>query len=138
MTKPANPFAEFTKQLQGMKLPNFDMDAFVSMQQKNVEAMTAANQMVLDGFRAVFERQVQIAQQSISDAQAAVQDLTNMRDQMDMEKQAAAAKAAMEQAAAQVKELSEMATRSQTEAFDILNKRLMESIEEAKGQFNPK
>lgn len=135
MTKTANPFADFTKSFGDFKMPMFDMDAFVAMQQKNFEAVTAANQLAMDGVRAMFERQVQIAQQSVEEAQTAVKALTEGKTKIDADEQVAAAKAAMEKASANIRELSEMAAKSQNEVFDVLNKRFMDNVEEVKGQF---
>ncbi|WP_416899315.1 MAG: phasin family protein [Minwuia sp.] len=135
MPTPANPFADFSNALKDMKLPAFDMDAFVQMQKKNVEAMTAANQIALDGMRALFERQVQIAQNSVEEAQAAIRVAAESKGQVDVQSQIEAARAAMEKAQLNIRELSEMATKSQTEIMDILQKRMMESVDEMKNQF---
>ena len=135
MTKTANPFADFTKAFGEFKMPMFDMEAFAAMQQKNFEAVTAANQLAMDGVRAVFERQVQIAQQSVEEAQVAVKALTEGKTKIDADEQVAAAKAAMEKASAHIRELSEMAAKSQNEVFDVLNKRMLDGMEEVKGQF---
>jgi phasin family protein len=135
MTKTVNPFADFTKAFADMKMPMFDIDAITATQQKNIEAFTAANQLAMDGVRAVFERQVQIAQQSVEEAQTALKAVAEGKAKVDFEEQAAVAKAAMEKAAANVRELSDMAAKSQNEVFDVLNKRMLDGIEEVKGQF---
>jgi phasin family protein len=48
------------------------------------------------------------------------------------EKQAEVVKAAVEKAVANARELTELATKSQGEAFDVLNKRFIESVDEVK------
>ncbi len=135
MNTVANPFADFTKNFADIKFPMFDMEAMTTMQQKNIEAFTAANQLMIDGTRALFERQVQIAQQSIEEAQAAVKNITEGKTKVDADAQIATAKAAMEKAAGNVRELSEMAAKSNNEAFEVLNKRFVEGVEEIKAQF---
>ncbi|WP_417518171.1 phasin family protein [Minwuia sp.] len=135
MTKTANPFADFTKAFGDMKMPMFDMEALSAMQQKNFEAVTAANQLAMDGMRAVFERQVQIAQQSVEEAQVAVKAMAEGKTKIDADEQVANAKVAMEKAATNMRELSEMAAKSQNEVFDVLNKRMMDGIDEVKTQF---
>ncbi|WP_416899314.1 MAG: phasin family protein [Minwuia sp.] len=135
MTKIENPFADFTKAFGDMKMPMFDFEAVTAFQKKNFEAMTAANQLAMDGLRAVFERQVQIAQNSVEEAQIAIKALAEGSAKVDVEEQTAAAKDAMEKAAAHIRELSEMAAKSQNEVFDVLNKRMLDGMEEVKGQF---
>lgn len=135
MTKTANPFADFTKAFGEFKMPMIDMDAIATYNQKNFEAFTAANQLAMDGVRALFERQVRIAQQSVEEAQTAVKSLSEGKTKVDVDEQIATAKAAMEKASANIRELSEMAAKSQNEVFDVLNKRLMDGIEEVKAQF---
>lgn len=141
----ANPFADFTKAFSDVKMPVFDMPAFdmpafdmegfAAMQKKNIEAMTTANQAMVDGARAIFERQVQIAQQSVEEAQAAVKNITEGKTKFDADAQVTQAKAAMEKAAANIRELSEIAAKSQNAAFDTLNKRFVEGVEESKEAF---
>ncbi|MEC9346764.1 MAG: TIGR01841 family phasin [Pseudomonadota bacterium] len=131
-----NPFGDFTKMLGDMKLPGFDIGALVEMQKKNVEAVIAANRVAMDGVRAVIERQVQIAQASAEQAQAALKAASSGKTKgVDVSNQIEEARAAVEKAIADMRELSEMVTRSQTEAFEILNKRMLEAADEVKGQF---
>lgn len=135
MTKAAFPFADFGKIMTDMKMPTMDMGAIVAMTQKNFEAVTTANQLAMDGVRAVVERQVQIAQTAVEEAQASLKTLNTSGAKVDIEAQTETAKAAIEKAVANVKELSDMISKSQTEIFDVLNKRMMDGMEEVKSQF---
>lgn len=135
MPVPANPFSDFSKLFGEMKLPGFDLAAIYEMQRKNVEAMTAANRLALDSMRAVVERQVQLAQQSTENAQAALRSMAEGGGTVDAEEQLERARAAVEKATADLRELMDMVTRSQSEIYDILNKRMMEALEEMKAQF---
>ena len=135
MTKTAFPFADFGKMMGDMKMPTMDMGALVAIQQKNFEAVTTVNQLAMDSVRAVIERQVQIAQAAVEEAQTSIKTLNTSGAKVDIDAQTTAAKAAIEKAVANVKELSEMISKSQTEIFDVLNKRMMDGIEEVKTQF---
>lgn len=135
MTKTANPFADFGKMFKDMKTPMFDVESFMAMQQKNFDAVTTANQLAMDSVRAVFERQVQIAQESVEEAQTAMKNAAEGKTKVDIDEQTAAAKTAMEKASANVRELSDMVSKSQSEIFDVLQKRMLDGIEEAKTQF---
>ena len=135
MTKTTSPFADFGKIMTDMKMPTMDMGVIVAMTQKNFEAVTTANQLAMDGFRAVAERQVQIAQTAVEEAQSSLKTLNTSGGKVDIETQTETAKVAIEKAVANVKELSEMISKSQSEIFDVLNKRMMDGIEEVKSQF---
>ena len=66
MMKPANPFAEmdFTKVMAEFKLPHVNVEALVTAQRKNFEAIAAANQLAIEGFQAVAKRQGDIVREA--------------------------------------------------------------------------
>lgn len=130
MPVPANPFADLTRTLSGFKWPTMDLNAFTEMQRRNFEAMTRANQVAVDGFRALIERQAEIAQTSAAEAQSAIRNLAEGGKGPDFEAQLTTARAAMEKATADLRELQEIVARSQTEVFDILNSRMIEAVDE--------
>ena len=49
--------ADYSKLFVNGKAPSFDFEAAFSSQRKNVEALTAANQVAFQGAQAVFRRQ---------------------------------------------------------------------------------
>src|SRR3954454_9601293 len=51
------------------KLPGFDVNTVVDIQRRNVEALTAANQTVVQGLQTVVRRQGEIARQSVKQFQ---------------------------------------------------------------------
>src|SRR3954453_1944337 len=57
------------------KLPGFDVTTVVDIQRRNVEAVTAANQTLVQGLQTVVQRQGEIARQSIKQ----VQDLLSVK-----------------------------------------------------------
>ena len=54
-----NPFADMDvqKMMGEFKLPNVDVDAVVAAQKKNIEALTSANQLAVEGMQAIARRQ---------------------------------------------------------------------------------
>src|SRR3954452_25567601 len=66
---PAFDAASFT---QAFKLPGFDVNTVVGIQRRNVEALTAANQTVVQGLQTVVLRQGEIARPSVKGDQALV------------------------------------------------------------------
>lgn len=140
MPVPSNPFAEFSKTLSEMKWPAMDLpdakwpaidfSAFAEMQRKNFEAVGHANRVAMDGFRALVERQAEIAQNSANEAQSAIRKLSETGKGPGFEDQVDAARNAMERATGDLRELQDIVARSQSEVFDILNQRMMEAMDE--------
>ena len=57
---------DFTKFFADMKLPNMpDMDAFLSAHRRNMETLSAANRVALEGAQAVARRHMEIMQQTM-------------------------------------------------------------------------
>ncbi len=143
---PFNPFAamdfskfdlskfDMTKMLGDVKIPGFDMQAVMDAQRKNIEALTAANQAAVQGMQAVAQRQAEILSQTINEVSTIAQQLANAstNPQELTTKQAEIARKAFEQALANARELAEIVSKSNTEAFAIINKRVTESLQELK------
>ena len=53
-------FADVSKLISEFKLPGVDVEFALASQQKNIQALTAANQLALEGFQAVVRRQSEI------------------------------------------------------------------------------
>ncbi len=144
---PFNPFAnidfskfDFSKMMGDLKVPGFDMQAAMESQRKNIEALTAANQAAVQGLQAVAQRQAEILSQAMSEVSAVAQQLASAstNPQEMTTKQAELARKAFEQALANMRELAEMVSKSNTEAFAIINKRVTESLQELKSLVAPK
>jgi len=143
---PFNPFAnidfskfdfgkfDVTKMLGDVKIPGFDLQAVMDAQRKNIEALNAANQAAVQGMQAVAQRQAEILSQSMSEVSTVAQQLASSASnpQEMTTKQAELIRKAFEQALANMRELAEMVSKSNTEAFAIINKRVTESLQELK------
>jgi phasin family protein len=151
MTKQANPFMDlnmfkawgdfdptkvveqFTKMASDMKLPNVDVDAFVSNQRKSVEALSQANQKVLDGVRAVAERQSEIMREAVEKSTTAFEALGKIKTPQEaVEKQIELSRNAYDKAVKDMNELNTMITKAGTDAAAPVNARIKESFAEAK------
>ena len=148
---PFNPFAnvdfskfdlskfDLTKLLSDVKIPGFDMDAIMAAQRKNIEALTAANRAAVQGMQAVAQRQAEILSQAMNEVSSIAQQLSAAGNPQEMTtKQAELARKAFEQALANMRELAEMVSKSNTEAFAIINQRVTESLQELKTLVTPK
>jgi phasin family protein len=130
-----NPFFDFdlSKLAADFKFPGVDVESVLAAQRKNVEALTAANQLALEGFQAVVRRQGEILRQTLEEAGSLVGQLTAAGSPEEkVAKQAELVKTAFEKALANAKELAELVAKSNSEAADVINKRVSESLEELK------
>ena len=124
---------DITKMLAEFKLPGVNIDVMVAAQKKNIEALSEANQVVIAGARAVLKRQAEILQVSMEQARAIASDImVPGSPEAKIAKQAELVQTAFQAALANMKELAEMVTKSNTDAANVINKRVRESIEEVK------
>ena len=130
---PAKFADEFAKIAGQAKMPSFDMQVVVDAQRKNIEALTASNQLVVEGAQAVAKRQAEIAQTAFDAATTVAEQFGNAKTPADIAaKQFDIAKAAIEGALANTKELSVLVAKSNEEAIAPITARVVEQIDEIK------
>jgi phasin family protein len=130
-TKAFGEFPDFTKTFSEFRLPGIDVEAVVTSQRKNVEALTQANQLAAEGLRALAERQVAIARQAVDEASALMREWTEPgAPEERMAKNAELAKQAFEKSIANARELTELAGKASADVFNVLARRFSESFNE--------
>ena len=113
------------------KIPGFSFDVLLDTQRKNLEALTKANQLALQGTQAIAERQREILQQAMQEATSVIKDLSVAGNPQEAaQKQAAVMQQAFEKAFETMRELAEMTTKTNQEAFEALSQRFKESMAE--------
>jgi len=127
-------FTDLTKLFADMKLPAMpDMDAFVTASRRNMETLTAANRVALEGAQAVARRHMEIMQQNMAEMTEAMRAMSSMEaPQAKAAKQAELLKAAYERAVGNMKELGDLIQQSNAEAVKLLNTRFTEAMDEIK------
>lgn len=131
----SNPFLDMdvSRMMAEFKVPGVDVDAIMATQRKNIEAVTAANQLAIEGMQAVVRRQAEILRQTMEETSSMLTEMMAVGTPEDkMAKQAELVKVAFEKALANMKELAEMVAKSNTEASNVISKRVSESLEELK------
>jgi phasin family protein len=125
---------DFTKFFGEFKVPGIDVDLIVAAQRKNVEAITAANQLAFEGLQAVSRRQIELVKSLSEEVTKIARELTAVEGAPEdkFARQAELAKQAYEASIANAKELADIFTKSTTEAADVLNKRVTEGLGEIK------
>jgi phasin family protein len=123
--------ADVSKLFGGFTLPGFDFEALMAVQRKNLEAFTQANQLAIEGFQAFAKMQVDLTRTAIDEASALMRDWAETgAPEAKLHKQAEFAKNALAKGVSNTRELVELASKTQTEAFDVLKKRFTESVDE--------
>jgi len=122
---------DVSKLFAGFPFAGLDVEAVMASQRKNLEAITQANQLAVQGFQELAKRQVEFARSAMDEATTLVRDWAGTGTAEErLQKQAAFAKQALEKSVSGTREIVELAGKTQTEAFDVLNKRFSESLEE--------
>jgi phasin family protein len=128
-----NPFdhVDISKMFSDFSVPGVDWQEVMASQQKNITALTEANQRLVEGAQAVVQQQSHIMSKAMSELSAASQELMAEGDpQASAQKRFELAKASFESAVANMKELAELAGQSNSEAMEIINKRAAEAFAE--------
>lgn len=131
--QPAWPGAEeFQKMLSQMQVPGMpNAEALMRAHQRNLDALSAANRIALEGAQAVAQRNMEIMQQTMAELTSTLQALaSNPTPQDTAAKQTALLKAAYERAVANSREVGDLIQRANGEAMGALNTRMAEAIEE--------
>ena len=128
------PDFDFTKYFAQLKWPVLpDMEAFLAAHRRNMETLSSANRVALEGAQAVARRHMEIMQQSMAELTKTMQALAAAEGpQAKAAKQAELLKRGYERAVANMKELSDLIQRSNGEAIELLNKRFSEAMDEIK------
>jgi phasin family protein len=117
--------------------PMPDMEALMTTYKRNMEVLSAANRVALEGAQAVAKRHMEIMQQTIAELGETMKSLaTTESPQIKAAKQAEMLKHAYERAVANTKELSDLIQHANGEALSLLNGRVVEAMDEIKRLMN--
>ena len=131
---PFSPFdIDFSKMMGEYQIPGVDWSELMASQQKNLQALAKANQLLVEGAQAVVRREVEILQKAMAELAAASKEMMQQGDpQAQAAKRLELAQASFEAAIQNMRELAEVASRSNREALEVINQRALESFEEIK------
>ncbi|HUK57620.1 MAG TPA: phasin family protein [Stellaceae bacterium] len=123
------------KAFAGFNFSPIDAESVMASQRKNLEAITQANQLAVEGVQAVTRRQVEIAREAFEGASAALKDLVQPSAPEDrIAKNAELAKQVFEKSLANARELTELMAKANAEALDVITRRFSESLDELREQ----
>ena len=133
MAEPRSNFFDFdvTKFMADFRFRPLDIDAWLAYQRRNIEALTQANQVAVDGVQAVARKQIEMARQSIEDMTALLRDLSQPASAEErIAKNTEYAKQVIEKSLNHGREITMLATKAGADAADVLRRRASESLDE--------
>ncbi len=132
--KPETMFdMDVTKMMAEFKLPQVDVEALVAAQRKNIETLSTANKLALEGMQAVAKRHMEIMQQSLADMTEAMKAIAAAEaPQAKAAKQAELLKTTYEKAMQNIRELQDMIQKMSGDTLTVLNRRVGEALDEVK------
>lgn len=141
-TPPPKPpsLADFdpSKFLAGLKIPPLpDLEAVMTTHKRNLEALTEANRLALEGAQVVAKRHMEIMQSSMSEMTDALKELTSTANPASRAaKHAELMRQTFENAVTHSREMGELIQKANTEALGKLNNRFSEAMQEVKALFD--
>ncbi len=125
---------EFSKMFSEMKMPAMlDMESVMAAHRKNMEVLSNANRVALEGAQTVAKRHMEILQQTMQEMTETMKELSTPESpQAKVAKQTELLKIAYERAVSHMKELADLIQRANGEALGLLNARFTEAMAEVK------
>jgi phasin family protein len=120
-----------------MKLPALpDIEVVLATHRRNLEALSEANRVALEGAQAVARRHMEIMQSTMTGLTETLKDLSaSDTPAIRATKQADLLKQAYENAVSNTRELGDLIQKSNAEAMEKLNHRFSEAMNEMKTLF---
>jgi phasin family protein len=127
-----NPFDfDVTKMFADFRFRPFDVEAAWAAQRRNLDAVTQANQLAVEGVQAVAKRQIELTREAFEGFSALWRDLAAPASTEDrIAKNTAYVKQVLENGVKHGGEIATIATKAGTEAAEILHKRTNEGLDE--------
>jgi phasin family protein len=132
---PVNMFAEMTRRFSEMRFPTMipDGSLLLAAHRRNMEVLSAANRLALEGAQAVARRHMEIMQQTMTEFTEHARELSTADSpQQRAARQAELVKKSYERAIANIRDLSDLIQHSNAEALGVLSQRFTEAIDEVK------
>ncbi len=122
---------DVTKMMADFRFRPFDVEALMAVQRRNIEALSQANQLAVEGVQAVARRQIEIARQTLEEVSALMRDFVQPVSTDDrIAKNTEYAKHMLEKSISHGREITQLAAKAGSEAADILHKRACEGLDE--------
>ena len=127
-----NPFDfDVTKVFSDFRFRPFDVEAVWAAQRRNIEALSQANQVAVEGVQALARRQFELTREAFEGFSTLLRDLAQPASTEDrIAKNTEYAKQMLDKGANHSREIAALAAKTGTEAAEVLQKRAAESLDE--------
>ena len=133
MSDARSPFFDFdvTKMFADFRFRPFDVEAVWAAQRRNIEALSQANQLAVEGVHAVAKRQIELTQQALADLSMLVSEMTQPASTQDrIAKHTEYTKKMIDKGLTHGREIAALAAKAGSEATEVLQKRTTEGLDE--------
>jgi phasin family protein len=133
MSDARHSFFDFdvTKMFADFRFRPFDVEAVWTAQRRNIEALSQANQLAVEGAHAVAKRHIEMTQQTLEDWSALMREMTQPVSTEDrIAKHTEYTKKAIDKGLNHGREITMMAAKTGTDAAEVLQKRATEGLDE--------
>lgn len=131
------PFPDIAKILGQLKIPGVDVNAIVDSSRKDIEAITQANRQAYENMQALARREAEMLSQTVTEIQSALSGLAGKPAEAAA-KGSALAQQAVAKTLASMLDVAESASKAQAQAYETLNRRCQERLEELRKLIPPK
>ena len=124
-------FADMFKAFGDFTPPAFDFNSLFAAQRRNMEALSAANQIVTENAQALSRQQAESLRENVEAFLQTSRDiLTSSSPEDNTSRQAEFTRAAFDASLSNLRDTLDSMTKSQFEAFELLQQRAAENFEE--------
>jgi phasin family protein len=122
---------DVTKIFADFRFRPLDVEAVWAAQRRNIEALSQANQLAVEGVQALARRQIELTRETFEGFSTLLRDLSQPASAEDrIAKNTEYAKQMIEKGVTHGREVAMLATKAGAEAAEVLHKRATESLDE--------
>jgi phasin family protein len=135
MPEARTPFFDFdmTKMFADFRFRPIDVEAVWAAQRRNIEALSQANQLAVEGVHAVAKRHIEMTQQTLEDLSTLVREMAQPSSTEDrIAKHTEYTKKMIDKSLTHGREIAALAAKTGAEASEVLQKRATEGLDEMK------
>jgi phasin family protein len=122
---------DVTKMFADYRFRPFDVEAVWAAQRRNIEALSQANQLAVEGVQALARRQIELTRETFEGFSTLLRDLAQPASAEDrIAKNTEYAKQMLEKGVNHGREVVSIATKASTDAAAVGQKRATESLDE--------
>jgi phasin family protein len=129
---------DVTKIFADFRFPPVNVEAMWAAQRRNIEALSQANQLAVEGVQAMARRQFEMTRQGVEEFSAMLRDMAQpVSPEERITKNTEFAKQMIEKGVNHTREIAMLASKTGTEAAEVLHKRASESLDEMRAAIAP-